>query len=336
MACTQAAEVVPGHPRELDPTQDLGKVAELIEDAFAQEIDERGRAALREMRWMARLSPLVWWLSQVDPTFQDAFSGFVWQAPSPSGKDQIVGNVNLNRAPGRRGWYIICNVVVREDYRGQGIGRCLTEQALARAETLGAEGAILQVRADNPAAMQLYTDLGFVRSSGEVDLRLGAAPLVAVLPSGDYQIRSWRPSDGEAVYDLARRATPEVQQWLQPLRREAFFPDWGSRLRAWLGDVLAGRRTHRLLAFAGDRLAAMLQVSVSLCRNAHRLRLLVDPDHAGQVESALASRGLQMLAAPPPEPVNTTLFVEQDAARQVLQGYGFQEKRTLLTLKRDL
>jgi ribosomal protein S18 acetylase RimI-like enzyme len=336
MARTQAAEEVPGQLRELDPTRDLGKIADLIAEAFAQEMDERGHAALREMRWMARLSPLVWWLSQVDPTFREAFSGLVWHVPSPSGRGQIVGNVNLNRAPGRRGWYIICNVVVREDYRGQGIARCLTEQAMARAETLGAEGVILQVREDNRPAMHLYADLGFVQSSGEVDLRLQAAPPVAVLSPGSYHIRSWRPSDGEAVHRLARRATPEVQQWLRPLRPETFSPGWGSRLRAWLGDLLAGRHTYRLLALDGDRPAAMLQLNASFRGEDHRLSLLVDPDHAGQVERALASRGLHMLAALPPGPVNTTLFVGEDAAHEVLQGYGFQEKRTLLTLKCEL
>jgi ribosomal protein S18 acetylase RimI-like enzyme len=336
MPCTQAAAKVPGQPRELDPTRDLGEVADLIANAFAQEMDDRGRAALREMRWMARLSPLVWWLSQVDPSFRDAFSGFVWRLSSPSGRGRIVGNVNLNRALGRRHWYIICNVVVREDYRQQGIGRCLTEQALAQAEELAAEGVMLQVRKDNVPAMRLYTDLGFVESSGEVDLRLSATSSVAILNPAGCRIRAWRPRDGEAVYDLARWATPEVPQWLRPLRRETFAPDWGHRLLAWLGGFLAGRRTYRLLAVEGDRLTGLLQVDASFRGGEHRLSLLVDPDHAGQVEGALVSRGLHMLAALPPQPVHTTLFVEQEAALEVLRGYGFQEGRTLLTLKRVL
>lgn len=336
MACTQAVEEVPGRPRELDPTRDLGEVADLIAEAFAQEMDERGRAALREMRWMARLSPLVWWLSQTDPGFRDAFSGFVWHVPAPRGRGQIVGNVNLNRAPGHRHWYIICNVVVREDYRRQGIGRCLTERALAQAEALRAEGVMLQVRAENRTAMRLYTDLGFVRSSGEVDLRLGATSSVAVLNPGSYHIRAWRPGDGEAVHRLARRTTPEVQQWLRPLRPETFSPGWGRRLGAWLGGLLSGQRTYRLLALDGDRPAGMLQVTASFRGKDHRLNLLVDPDHAGQVEGALASRGLHMLAALPPQPVHTRLFVEQEAAVEVLRGYGFREERTLLTLRKVL
>jgi ribosomal protein S18 acetylase RimI-like enzyme len=336
MAYTQAVAGVPGQLRELDPSRDLGEIADLIADAFAQEMDDRGRAALREMRWMARLSPLVWWLSQTDPSFRDSFSGFVWHDPSPPSRGRIVGNVNLNRAPGRRHWYIVCNVVVREDYRRQGIGRCLTERALAQAEELAAEGVMLQVRKDNLPAMRLYTDLGFVESSGEVDLRLPATSSVATLNPGGCRIRAWRPSDGEAVYDLARRATPEAQQWLRPLRRETFAPGWGHRLQVWLGGFLAGRRTYRLLALDGDRPAGLLQVSASFRGRDHRLSLLVDPDHAGQVEGALASRGLHMLAALPPQPVHTTLFVEQDAALKVLRGYGFQEARTLLTLKKEL
>lgn len=336
MACTEAAEGTSGWFRELDPTRDLGEVSALIADAFAEDMDERGRAALREMRWMARLSPLVWWLSQTDPGFRDAFNGFVWQIPSRSGKGRIVGNVNLNRAPGQRHWYIICNVVVHEDHRRQGIGRCLTEQALARAEALSAEGVLLQVRQDNQPAMRLYTDLGFVQSSGEIDLRLAGPSSVALpIPPG-YRIRAWHPADGEAVYQLARQATPQIQQWLRPVRRETYAPGWGSRLLEWLGGLLGGRRTYRLLAVGGEKPVGFLQVRVSFRGEEHRMGLLVDPDHAGQVEAALISRGLHMLAALPPQPIRTTLFVGQEAARKVLHGYGFREERTLLTLKREL
>ncbi len=140
--------------RALDPARDLGSVADLIAGAFSEELDERAQAALRELRWMARLSPLVWWWSKTDPAFQDAFNGFVWEDASPGRKGrQIVGNVSLNRAPGSRQRLIICNVVVQEAYRGQGIGRRLTEAAIAEAEFMGAEGVVLQVHEDNVPAM---------------------------------------------------------------------------------------------------------------------------------------------------------------------------------------
>jgi hypothetical protein len=184
--------------------------------------------------------------------------------------------------------------------------------------------------------MRLYIDLGFRRSSGEVELSHQEPPSVAIPSAAGYRIRAWRPADGEAIYQLAKRATPEVQQWLRPVRREAYAPGWGGRLVAWLGDLLGGRRTYRLLALSDGRPVGLLQVAASFRGREHRLSLLVDPEHSGQVEAALAARGLHMLAALPPAPVGIMLYVDQVAALRVLRSYGFREKRTLLTLKREL
>ncbi|MFN2166460.1 MAG: GNAT family N-acetyltransferase, partial [Anaerolineae bacterium] len=227
--------------RRLDPVRDLGKVADLIAEAFAEDMDERGRSALREMRWMGHLSPLVWWLSQADPTFRETFSGFVWEEPV-SGKRQIVGNVNLNRAPGSRSRYIVCNVVVDKAHRGQGIGRRLTERAIAQAKANGAQAAILQVRHDNPPALHIYTDLGFEEVGGETDLQLDQVDSNPIQDAPGYQIRAWQPADGGATYRLAQQVIPEAQQWFRPIRKERYWPDWGSRLIDWLGNRLAGRR----------------------------------------------------------------------------------------------
>ena len=173
MVVTAAAEPtqrVQGGQRPMDPTRDLGTIADLISDAFADEIDDRGQAALREMRWMARLSPLVWWWAQADPSFQDTFNGFVWEEPAPKGQGlQIIANVSLNRAPGSRQRWIICNVVVRAAYRGKGIGRQLVEAAIDESVQLGAEGVLLQVYKDNATALKLYKTLGFGKVSGETE-----------------------------------------------------------------------------------------------------------------------------------------------------------------------
>jgi len=54
-------------------------------------------------------------------------------------------------------------IAVREDLRGRGIGRLLAGHVLARAQQRGAREIFLEVRADNPVAEGLYTDLGFTR-----------------------------------------------------------------------------------------------------------------------------------------------------------------------------
>jgi ribosomal protein S18 acetylase RimI-like enzyme len=324
----------------MEPTRDLAIVAELIADAFADELDERGRAALREMRWMARLSPLVWWWAQVDPSFRDAFSGFVWEEPSPKakgrrGSSRIVGNVSLNRAPGDRQRWIICNVVVLDEYRGRGIGRQMMEAAIQEAEQIGAAGVVLQVHRDNPGALGLYTSMGFHEESGETDLRLEAVRSVAFLDAPGYELRHWQPADGQAVYELARHAIPPTQQWIRPVRAEEYRLDWLLRLGQWISDLAAGRRSYRLTALKGDRLVATMTVTAASRMGAHRLALLVHPSHAGQIEAALVSRALYVLASAPSRPVRIAVNVGDEATLKVLQDYGFKEQRTLLTLRKD-
>ena len=333
-AATEATGQVQGDMRRLDPVRDLGKVADLIAEAFAEEMDERGRSALREMRWMGRLSPLVWWLSQADPTFRDTFSGFVWEEPV-DGNRQIVGNVNLNRAPGSRSRYIVCNVVVDKEYRGQGIGRRLTERAIDQAKANGAHAAILQVRHDNPPALHIYTDLGFEKVGGETDLELDKACSVPVQDAAGYRLRAWQPADGRATYQLAQQVIPEPQQWFRPIRKDRYWPDWGSHLIDWLGNLLAGRRVERLAILKEGELAGTLRVTTSRRQKGHHLALLIHPDHAGQVEAALISRGLRSIAGLPPQPVEVTVYQEETHLRDVLHTYGFREVRTLLTLQKE-
>jgi ribosomal protein S18 acetylase RimI-like enzyme len=339
MAVTATTRITPhtqGSLRPMDPARDLGAISKLIDEAFADEIDERGRAAIREMRWMARMSPLVSWWAQADPSFQDAFNGFVWEVPLPGSKGvQIVGNVSLNRAPGSYQRRIICNVVVQKAYQGQGIGRRLTEAALNEAQAKGAEGAILQVYQDNHRAYQLYTDLGFREAAGEVELRLEVPQPVGLVGAPGFQVRAWQPSDGQAAFEVAQLATPSPQHWIRPVRAENYRLGWWVRLRQHVANLWQGKRVYRLVALKEDRLVAMTSVIAAFRRDDHCLEMLVHPDHRGQIERSLASRALYMLSAISPRPIRTTLFKDHKAALRVLRAYGFEEKRTLLTLRQD-
>jgi ribosomal protein S18 acetylase RimI-like enzyme len=329
-----------GGLRPMDATRDLGAIADLIAVAFADELDARGQAALREMRWMARLTPLVWWWSQVDPSFQDAFSGFVWEEPSPEAassrsSEQIVGNVSLNRAPGNRQRWIICNVVVLQEFQGQGIARRMMQAAIDEAREIGAVGVLLQVHRDNPRALGLYSRMGFHEVSGETTLRLDAVSSVAVLDAPGYEIRRGHPVDGQTVYELARHAIPAAQQWIRPVRAQEYKPDWLIRLGQWISDLVAGRHSYRLTARKDNQLVAAMTVTTAGRRGEHSLALLVDPAHQGKVEAALISRALHILASAPSKPVGITANVGNEATLRVLRDYGFKEQRTLLTMRKD-
>jgi len=318
----------------------MGAVAQLIETAFGDDMDSQGRAALRDLRWMSRLSPLVWWWAQADPSFRETYNGFVWEEPSPTRKDRgtVVGNANLMPSPGNRYRWVICNVVVREEYRRQGIARRLMEETIAEARLQGAEEAVLQVYQDNLAALRLYTDLGFQQVAGEMGLRLAAAGPVEVVDAPGYELRPYQPALGgnQSAYELACLAIPTAQQWLKPVRVGEYEPDWVTRLGGRLADLLAGRRSYRLMAFRGAEPAALMTVEASLRQRAHRLKLLIHPKHRGQLEPMLVSRALAMLAELPGRAVQATVITDHTAAIQVLGQYGFREERTLLTMSYGL
>ncbi|MEX0373498.1 ribosomal protein S18-alanine N-acetyltransferase [Spiribacter roseus] len=74
--------------------------------------------------------------------------------------DRIVGHVVLAMGPGEAH---VLNLAVHPDWHGQGFGRALLEQALERAEQLGAESVFLEVRPSNAPAVRLYKSAGFRR-----------------------------------------------------------------------------------------------------------------------------------------------------------------------------
>jgi len=194
---------------------------------------------------------------------------------------------------------------------------------------------VLQVHEDNAPALRLYTDLGFAEAAGEIDLRLNVVRPVPLLEVAGYRFRRWRPGDGKAVLQLAQRVTPPVQQWLRPIKAGHHRPGGWLRLVQWLVGLMAGQRVYRLTALRDDQVIGMMAVTCAFRHGDHRLTMLVYPDHSGQVEAALVSQALNLLGALPPRPLRATMDKGHTALLKALLCYGFQEQRTLLTLRKD-
>ncbi len=58
----------------------------------------------------------------------------------------------------------ITNIAVHPEYRGRKIGKCLLRNMMVFAQMQGAKKMTLEVRPSNHAALNLYEQLGFVRS----------------------------------------------------------------------------------------------------------------------------------------------------------------------------
>lgn len=89
-------------------------------------------------------SPHTYYLVAVrveDPTVVDGYAGLL--APQGSGDADIQ------------------TIAVAESARRHGLGRTLMRQLMTEAHQRGAARIFLDVRADNPGAQSLYTDLGF-------------------------------------------------------------------------------------------------------------------------------------------------------------------------------
>lgn len=81
---------------------------------------------------------------------------------------EVVGTLVLavlpNLAHGGASYAVVENVVVDEDYRGEGIGRALMEEAVRRAREAGAYKMALCSNLDREGAHEFYRSLGMKAS----------------------------------------------------------------------------------------------------------------------------------------------------------------------------
>jgi ribosomal protein S18 acetylase RimI-like enzyme len=145
------------HLRRLDMRRDLANVADLVELCFYDTLDPEGKQYLKEMRKAAQNPSLLGWANSMIEEAPMPPSGYVWEDDG-----RLVGNLSLIpiMVHGKRG-YMIANVATHPDYRGRGIATALTETALKHAQEHGAVTVWLQVRDDNPSAIQIYVSNGF-------------------------------------------------------------------------------------------------------------------------------------------------------------------------------
>jgi ribosomal protein S18 acetylase RimI-like enzyme len=317
--------------RPMEPSRDLKQVAALIEEAFADQLDFKGQEALRELKAMSRLGPLLWLLDRLSPEFHETFSGFVWVE-----RGGVVGNVTVNRSNWRSRKWFISNVAVERAYQGRGIARELMQAAVGLARDRGGESVTLQVRADNGPASKLYRDLGFEELVGTTDLQLNKVGQVTFGPTEGFTLRQRDYSEWYKEYELAQAATPASEQQVRPIRQRDFRKGLSERVVDWLGDIFTGQRAYRLAVDEGDRFIATLTVHASLWGGGHSLAMMVHPDYRSQVEEMLVTRALALLGNYPGQGVAVKMSASHQEAVEILKRYGFVEEKTLVQMRLNL
>jgi ribosomal protein S18 acetylase RimI-like enzyme len=314
--------------RPFDIARDLRPVAELIADAFTNELDPRGLAALREMRVMSHLSGLLKLLSRSTGDLDDVFSGFVWVED-----EKIIGNVTVQRADKYGNRWQIANVAVARAHRGRGIARRLMEQALSHVANSDGRWAVLQVYDHNSVARRLYSSLGFEEVGGMVDLRLARVPK-ADFPNAVSTFRPFSSQQWQPLYELATNQLNAQTQWWRAMRRSDFQASFEQQIGSWMWRTLGRQQIYRRCFQSQRRFEAALVLTAERWRGTHELQMWVRPEHYGLFEHYLIQWAVATLQEYPRWPVKLTLSSEHIAALQAAESFGFQQQQTLVTMRR--
>jgi GNAT superfamily N-acetyltransferase len=316
--------------RPVNLRTDLSPLADLIELAFADSMDNSGRAAVREMRSLSRVRPALNVLLGVNELVQGISLGYVWIADGT-----LVGNVSIYPAdiPARLGkTWIIANVAVHPDYRGRGIARQLMEKAI---ETIGTrrERAILQVDSSNTIARGLYERLGFVREGNWSHWRRSSTLRIPPPSNAGVYITRRRDHEWRAEYALAtmvRSAKDGGVGWQRPLDEGLFRPSW---LRA-INNALSFRSQERLIIRGEDGvLRSALWVESAFGTSATQLTLMAHPNYVGLDDDALLNYAVRRFGKGSPLTIEHP--TDDEITRLLLIRNNFQLQRSLVHMRWD-
>lgn len=294
--------------RPLNILRDLPEVADLIELCFSPTLDSSGQSYVQQMRRASRDENFLRWASHAVESASLPLMGFVWEEDN-----RIVGNASIVpfRHRGRK-TALIANVATHPDYRRQGIARNLTERAIAHARQKGFEELWLHVREDNPGAVKLYADLGFVERARRATYQARPDPLLPRMADGisvtGRDARHWpvqlewlhrvHPDElGWYTHWNWKTLAPGIWNWLYLAFVDVNLRQWaavknGQLLAALAWMPIAGRSSDALWAAAppgdGDGLRAVLEAAR---RELDLRRMLVLEYPAGEAVEAIEASG---------------------------------------------
>ncbi len=317
-------------PRPTQLSRDLRQIAELIEQCFRAQMDAGGRSAVREMKMLANLGPLLEILTLFNGTAFGLGMGYVWREA-----ERVIGNVSLYRG-GMHPWlgsgFLIANVAVLPEHRRRGIARALMVETLHLAHQKRGRWVSLQVEADNTAAIALYRDLGFAQLETISQWTTGYfRPASVPAPDSRWPVRIRRRGEADAEMDLIfNRARVGAIAWTRPISQ-------GTVLETANNLLLGTNKEHWGLFDPTDdgRLLGVLWIDIINWIQAS-LTLFLDPaleDPAGR--RALLSSVLR-LSHLQGRRIRIETAADDIIVDEMLLDNGFRKVRTLVLMRKLL
>ncbi len=314
--------------RPIDVSRDLVGVADLIVEAFRDDLDASGERALREMRAMSRWAFLFGWMDRFAPPGEGVAPGFVWIEDG-----RIVGNTSVRRVGALGLGWLIGNVAVSPDWRRRGIARSLMLAAIDLARQQRGEWVALQVRSDSLAAKNLYLSLGF-RETGETIQYRRIRFVQTAMPESPVEgrLRKGYAVDAGRVYALAQAAIPEALRWAEPLRRDDFWMGFDRSLGNWL----TGRREAWWVIDSSLGVVGAAHVEIPRIGSDGRLRVWVAPTQQGRYEERLVRAALASIGSAANWPIVAGAPAAQTPTHAALEAAGFEMARRLTHMRLEL
>ncbi len=311
--------------RPINSMRDLVGITDLIEHAFAEEMDPRGRSHMREMRWLGLLFGWMDWFASPGQGFMP---GYVWLE-----NGRIIGNVTVRKLSMFGPGWMIGNVAVAPEWRGRGIARQMMEASIDLVRHNHGGWIALQVRTDNEIARRLYQKLGFIDTGELVTFEhRQLEPVAKPQPPEGFRLRPAQANDMDQIYSLAQSFVPDSVRWAEPVYRSQFDVSAERGLTDWL---MGGRQIWRVLETAQQQLGGAAQLEIKSRPRSARLQLWVWPSVAGAIEDVLIDSVLAELNHPL-ELVVARVPGEHIAGRVALTTRGFRQTRALTSMKLSL
>lgn len=308
--------------RPIDIRQDLAPIADLIELCFKEHLDADGQIYLEQMRKAARNSRYLTWV--MNSKIQMPVSGYVWEDAG-----RITGNVSLMpvKKDGNR-VYMIANVAVHPDFRRLGIGRALTEKAIAYCASQKCRAVWLQVRDDNPGAERIYTSLGFVEQTRRATWIVDPAKYTPPNSSGKiYKVNRRKASDWPQHKTWLDTCYPSLVRWNLPLQLDVFKPGIKYAFWRFFNDLYVNHWAVR----TDNQLTGVLSLTPSHLAE-DNLWLALSPDHEAEVIRTLLPYAITSRVAKRPLSLN----YPAGRADSAFLAAGLEKQNTLIWMEKRL
>jgi ribosomal protein S18 acetylase RimI-like enzyme len=318
--------------RPVNLQTDLRPLADLIELVFADSMEDGGRAAIREMRYLSKMGYGLNLISSLNELALGISMGYVYIADG-----KLVGNVSIYPAgyPKDMGAsWIIANVGVHPDYQRRGIAYQLVEASINMIRERAGKRAILQVNYDNVGAQRLYERIGFIYERAWTTWRRSSFIQSPTTHHHNFHITRLRSSEWQLEYALAQRVRSNNQGglgWLMPLQKKHFHT---SSWKRFLG-FLSLNSTEKLVIHdeMNQQILASLWIENSMSIMSTRIRLMTAPHiETKPYANALLNNILHRFG-------RATILLEHPhddvTVNELLTHYQFRIKRNLWHMRLD-